>query len=70
MNRLVHWFLNLIIMTSIVALCASALICAHCGALQLLSGGGALGGRLLGIAGGLALASMFMIRNRNDLAER
>ena len=55
--------------TSITVLAAGALVFAHLGVLRLISGAGAVGGQLLGVSVGLALAATFMIRNRNDLAD-
>ena len=70
MNRLLQLALNLVIMTSIAALSAAALVLAHSGVLRLLSGAPRPGGILLAFAAGLALAATYMIRNRNDLADR
>ena len=68
-DRLLRASLTLVINTSIAVLAAAALVFTHLGVLRLISGGSALGGELLGIAAGLALAATFMIRNRNDLAD-
>ncbi len=70
LNRILSSVLNLAIMTSICLLAAATLICAHWGVLRILSGAGPDGGYLLGTASFLAVAAAFMIRNRNDLADR
>jgi hypothetical protein len=70
LNRILYSTLNLTIMTSIALLSAATLICAHSGVLRLLSGSGSAGGTLLSTACFLAVAVTFMIRNRNDLADR
>jgi hypothetical protein len=70
LNRILYSTLNLTIMTSIALLAAATLICAHWGVLRLLSGSGPAGGMLLSTACFLAVAVAFMIRNRNDLADR
>jgi hypothetical protein len=70
LNRILYSALNLTVMTAIALLAAATLICAHSGVLRLLSGAGPAGGILLGTASLLALAATFMIRNRNDLADR
>ena len=69
-NRLLHIALNLVIMGSIVVLCAVSLMLTHWGVLRLIAGASRSGGTLIAFAAGLALAAMFMIRNRNDLADR
>ena len=69
-DRILYSTLNLTVMTLIAMMSAAALICGHSGVLRLLSGAGSAGGILLGVAGVLALGAMFMIRNRNDLADR
>ena len=68
-DRLLHCGLSLAINTSIAVLAAAALVFAHLGVLRLIAGAAPLGGELLGLSGGLALAATFMIRNRNDLAD-
>jgi hypothetical protein len=68
--RLLSLSLTLVINTSITCLAAAALIFAHLGILRLIAGAGQQGGTLLGISLAVALAAAFMIRNRNDLADR
>jgi hypothetical protein len=68
-DRFLHAGLSLVINTSIAVLAAGALVFAHLGVLRMISGAAPLGGELLGVSGGLALAATFMIRNRNDLAD-
>ncbi|HEY8750809.1 MAG TPA: hypothetical protein VIM11_22685 [Tepidisphaeraceae bacterium] len=70
MDRILYSTLNLAIMTAIVLLAAATLICAHVGVLTLISGAAQGGGTLLGVSCFLAVGAMFMIRNRNDLADR
>lgn len=69
-NRLLHVALNLVIMGSIVILCAASLMLTHWGVLRLIAGATRAGGSLIAFAAGLAVAASFMIRNRNDLADR
>ena len=70
LNWMLYSALNLTIMTSIALLAAATLICANWGVLRLLSGSGSAGGILICTASLLAVAAAFMIRNRNDLADR
>jgi hypothetical protein len=70
MNRVLHIALNLVIMGSIVALSGTALVLTHWGVLHLIAGATRAGGGLIAFAAGLAIAATFMIRNRNDLADR
>jgi len=70
LNWMLYSALNLTIMSSIALLAAATLVCANWGVLRLLSGAGTAGGILVGTAALLAVAAMFMIRNRNDLADR
>jgi hypothetical protein len=70
MNRLLYSSLSLVINSSIAVLAAAALVFAHLGVLRMISGAAPLGGGLLGVSAGLALAATFMIRSRNDLADR
>lgn len=69
-DRILYSTLNLTIMTLIMTLSAAALICGHTGVLRLLSGAAPAGGTLLAVAAALGLFATFMIRNRNDLADR
>ena len=69
-DRILYSTLNLTVMTAIALMTAAALICAHSGVLSLLSGATSPGGTLLAIAAVLAVAATFMIRHRNDLADR
>lgn len=62
--------LSLVIMTMIVALAATALICAHWGLLALIGGAAGQGARILLAAAALAVAAGLMIRHRNDLVDR
>ena len=70
LNWLLYSALNLTIMSSIALLAGATLVCANWGVLRMLSGAAPTGGILLGTASMLALAAAFMIRNRNDLADR
>jgi len=70
LNWMLYSALNLTIMSTIALLAAATLVCANWGVLRLLSGAGTAGGILVGTAALLAVAAMFMIRNRNDLADR
>jgi hypothetical protein len=68
--RLLSLSLTLVINTCITCLAAAVLIFAHQGILRLIAGAAQQGTALLGVSIALALAATFMIRNRNDLADR
>jgi len=70
LNRILYSTLNLTIMSSIAILSAATLICANWGVLRLVSGSAPTGGIFLSTACFLAVAVTFVIRNRNDLADR
>jgi len=69
-ERLLYMTLNFTIMSTIALLAATSLICADFGAIRLLSGHVPSGSTLVACAAGAAVASLILIRHRNDLADR
>jgi hypothetical protein len=69
-ERFLYSTLNFTIMTTIALLSATSLICADFGAIRLLSGSIPSGSALLGCAACAGIGVVFLIRNRNDLADR
>jgi hypothetical protein len=70
LDRLLSGALNLLVMSMITLIAAAALVCAHGGLLQICAGASKSGAGMLTAAASLSVAAGFLIRNRNDLADR
>jgi hypothetical protein len=70
MDKLLWGAMNLVIVTLISTMAATALFCAHTGVLNIFSGNIHGGIILLTLSAGLAGGSGLMIKYRNDLVDR